>query len=170
MESKSKGIANFFYTWVLVFIIWYAFTTSFSPAELITGGIVSFVIAYLNYKSFTCCGAAILSPKRLFYVFKYLIVFLIALLKANLQVATIVLSPSLPVKPGIVCFKTKLNNDFAKLVLANSITLTPGTLTVDLIDDKFYIHWLKVETTDPDGIYNEIAGKFESILLKIFNK
>jgi multicomponent Na+:H+ antiporter subunit E len=54
------------------------------------------------------------------------------------------------------------------MVLANSITLTPGTLSIDIIDDTFYIHWIDVKTTDPEKAYTEIAETFEKILLKIF--
>jgi multicomponent Na+:H+ antiporter subunit E len=66
-------------------------------------------------------------------------------------------------------FHTKLKSDFAKMVLANSITLTPGTLTIDVIDDKFYVHWIDVTTENHEKIYEEIAAPFEEILLKIYN-
>ena len=82
--------------------------------------------------------------------------------------ARIVLSPSLPINPGIVKFKSKLPTDYAKMVLANSITLTPGTLSIDIIDDTFYIHWINVKTTNPEEAFTEIAETFEKILLKIF--
>jgi multicomponent Na+:H+ antiporter subunit E len=99
---------------------------------------------------------------------KYLIVFLIALVQSNFDVARRVLTPSLPINPGIVKFKTKLKTNYSKMVLANSITLTPGTLSVDVKDDTFYIHWIDVKTTDPEQAYTDIAGQFEKILLKIF--
>jgi len=98
----------------------------------------------------------------------YLFIFIVALIKSNLDVARRVLTPSLPINPGIVKFKTKLTTDYSKMVLANSITLTPGTLTVDVIDDTFYIHWIDVKTTDPEKAFTEIAEQFEKILLKIF--
>ncbi len=98
----------------------------------------------------------------------YLIVFIIALINSNLDVARRVLTPSLPINPGIVKFKTKLTTNYSKMVLANSITLTPGTLTIDIVDDTFYIHWIDVKTTDPEKAFTEIAEQFEKILLKIF--
>ena len=67
-----------------------------------------------------------------------------------------------------VKFKTKLTSDFAKMVLANSITLTPGTLSVDIIDDTYYIHWIDVKSLDPEEVHKDIAEQFEKILLKIF--
>ncbi len=54
------------------------------------------------------------------------------------------------------------------MVLANSITLTPGTLSVDVVGDTFYIHWIDVETTDPEEAFKIIAEPFEKVLLKIF--
>ncbi|RLD53127.1 MAG: Na+/H+ antiporter subunit E, partial [Bacteroidetes bacterium] len=77
--------------------------------------------------------------------------------------------PKLPINPGIVEFESKLSSPFAKMLLANSITLTPGTLTVDIIDNKFFIHWLYVTGTDEETAYREIAKQFEDILIKIYN-
>jgi multicomponent Na+:H+ antiporter subunit E len=99
---------------------------------------------------------------------QYLIVFLIALVQSNLDVAKRVLTPSLPINPGIVKFKTKLKTNYSKMILANSITLTPGTLSIDIVDDTFYIHWIDVKSTDPEKAFTEIAENFEKILLKIF--
>ncbi|NOX87372.1 MAG: Na+/H+ antiporter subunit E [Chlorobi bacterium] len=149
-------------------IVWVAFTTSFAVAELVTGAIVSMIISLLSIRMFTCCKLSILAPKRIFYMIVYFFVFIIALIKANFDVARRVLTPSLPINPGIVKFKTKLKTDYSKMVLANSITLTPGTLSVDIIDDTFYIHWIDVKTTDPEKAYKDIAWQFEKILLKIF--
>ena len=101
-------------------------------------------------------------------MFVFLFTFLVALVKSNMDVARRVLSPSLPINPGIVKFKTSLKTNFSKMVLANAITLTPGTLSIDIIDDTYYIHWIDVKTTDPEKAKAEIAGKFEEILLKIF--
>jgi multicomponent Na+:H+ antiporter subunit E len=144
------------------------FTTSFDPQELITGAVLSLIITLFSYKSFTDLGLSFLSPKRLFNIVKYMFIFLIALLKANLDVAKRVINPKLPINPGIVAYKTKLKNDTAKVFLANSITLTPGTLTVDVIDDTLYIHWIDVVSKDPQKIYSEIGEQFEVILKEIF--
>jgi multicomponent Na+:H+ antiporter subunit E len=93
---------------------------------------------------------------------------MIALIKSNFDIARRVISPKLPINPGIVKFETKLTNGFARLVLANSITLTPGTLTMDVINNKFYVHWIDVKSDDPEVVYREIAEPFEKILIKIY--
>jgi len=167
MQSISLT-SRFIYTWIILFLIWYAFTTSLAPAELITGGVVSFILSIFTFKIFSCCGLKIFMPHKFIYVIQYIFVFIIALIKSNLDVARRVISPSLPINPGIVEFETKLTNDFAKMVLANSITLTPGTLTVDVIDNKYYIHWIDVVSDKQEIAFKEIAEDFEKVLLKIF--
>jgi len=168
MEKKSSGFNKFFYTWLLLFVIWMAFTTSIDIAEIIVGVFISFVISIFTYKIFTNIGFKVFSPLRLFYIFKYLFVFIIELIKSNIDVARIVISPKLPINPGIVELESKLSSNFAKMVLANSITLTPGTLTVDIIENKIFVHWLYVKGTDSETTYNAIAKRFEDILIKIY--
>lgn len=169
MVTREFSLSKFLYTFLITLLIWFGFTTSLQPAELITGAIVSLLIAGISIVSFDCCAPVLVTPAHIGYFIKYFFVFIIALVKANFDVARRVLSPKLDINPGIVMFHTKLKNDFAKMVLANSITLTPGTLTVDVIDDKFYIHWIDVTTEDHEKIYEEIAAPFEEILLKIYN-
>jgi multicomponent Na+:H+ antiporter subunit E len=168
METANK-LSKFLFAWVMIFLIWLAFTSTFAAAEVITGLVISFVLAIYNYDMFTKIGLKSFSPRRLMYLGWYILVFLWALLKANFNVARIVLTPSLPISPAIVEFESKLQSDFAKLVLANSITLTPGTFTIDFVENRFFIHWLDATTTDPEEAYKEIAYPFERILLKIFN-
>ena len=80
-----------------------------------------------------------------------------------------VLHPSLPIEPGIVKVKTRLKNPMARLFLANSITLTPGTLVVDMEDDgTIYVHWIKVVSQDPEIAAKYIVKPFEDILAKVF--
>ena len=124
METASK-LSKFLFTWIMVFLIWLAFTSTFAAAEVITGIILSFIIAIYNYKYFTQIGLKSFGPRKLVLLAWYILVFIWALIKSNFNVARIVLTPSLPITPGIVEFESKLKSDFAKLVLANSITLTP---------------------------------------------
>ncbi len=166
--TLNEKLERFILNWLLLMIVWIAFTTTFATEEVVIGLIVTLIISLLSVRMFTCCKISILAPKRIYYMIVYLFVFIIALIKANFDVARRVLTPSLPINPGIVKFKTRLKTDYSKMVLANSITLTPGTLSVDIIDDTFYIHWIEVKTTDPEKAYKDIAWQFEKILLKIF--
>jgi multicomponent Na+:H+ antiporter subunit E len=98
----------------------------------------------------------------------YIFVFLKELIKSNLDVALRVINPSLPINPGIVEVKTKLKSPLGRLVLANSITLTPGTLTVEIKEDSLFIHWIDVSSPDIDAATQAIVQTFEQYLKVIY--
>ncbi|HRZ88080.1 MAG TPA: Na+/H+ antiporter subunit E, partial [Spirochaetia bacterium] len=94
----------------------------------------------------------------------YFFVFAKALVLSNLDVAFRVLHPRLPIAPGIVKVKTRLKTPLGRLLLANSITLTPGTITVEMRGEDIYVHWIKVADSDPEGATAAIVGGFEKYL------
>jgi len=109
-----------------------------------------------------------LSPARLHYFILYTVVFLVELVRANINMMRYVYAPRIKINPGIVRIRTKLKTPVGRLALANSIALTPGSLVVDIDDDSLFIHWLDVKTTDPDEATRAIAGAFEEHLEKTF--
>ncbi len=78
-----------------------------------------------------------------------------------MNVAKIVLSPRINVNSAIVSCRTQLKSELAKSILANSITLTPGTLSVDIDGDRLFIHCIDVKSTDEDDVYKNIVKPFE---------
>ena len=149
MEEASRA-SKFAYTFIVLFIIWLVVTASLDSQELITGAVISLIVAALTHDVFTRAGLRNLEPKRVAYAIAYIPYFLWAMIMANLDVAYRVLHPSRPIRPGIVKCKTVLNSDTGKLSLANSITLTPGTITLDVDGDEYFIHWIWV----PDEVLN----------------
>jgi len=143
---------------IFLFLIWMGLTMSLSTQELTTGFIVSFIIALLYVKNYKTSDKFSFNP--IAYII-YLIVFLKNLVLSNWDVARRGIDPKLPINPGIVAIKTNLKKDYKKLMLANSITLTPGTITLDVKDDTLYIHWIDVLTEDVEKASKEIAGDFE---------
>ena len=131
-----------------------------SKEEIIAGIIVSVVVGIIG-KNILCStnNYRMLNPKRWVLLFIFLIgPFFFAMLKANLDVAYRVITGK--IKPGIVKISPKLKTDFAITFLACSITLTPGTLSVDIDETKneLYIHWINVEDETPK--IEQICGKF----------
>ena len=96
-------------------------------------------------------------------------VFVWECLKANFDVAYRVLHPRMPIKPGIVRVELGLKSEIAKTILANSITMTPGTISVDLVDNVLYVHWIYVRSFDPVVYQHEVAGRFEKYIARIFD-
>ena len=111
------------------------------------------------------------NPMRYLWFIYYAVVFLWECVKANIDVAYRVLHPDLPIRPGTVKIKTGLTSDIALTFLATSVTLTPGTTTVDIDKDRgyIYVHWLYVkEGYDRSSMKLAVVGKFENILKRIF--
>ncbi len=80
--------------------------------------------------------------KNIFFILFYIVVLAVEIVKSSLQVMGFVFSKKIEIQPQIVFFKVPLKNDFLKTILANSITLTPGTITVSVDEDTFCIHAL----------------------------
>jgi len=163
----KKGISNYIQESVILFLLWFALTSSLDKQELTVGLAVSVIIPFLTPYPLSKMGLKWLSPKRLIGILIYMLVFLKELLIANLDVAKRVLSPGLNINPGIVKIKTDLKTDVGKMLLANSITLTPGTLTVDIKDDYLYIHWIDVGSKDIEKATNDIAPSFEKLIKSV---
>ena len=154
---------------VLGFIIWMLLTWSVDVQVVVAGLIASAAVAVLFHEILPKEHLVFISPIRLFWVLVYLPVFFYYVMKANLDVVYRALHPKMPIKPGIVKIKTNLKTESGITALANSITLTPGTLTVDLTDDGFlYIHWINVKSDDIEQATKLIAQRFEWFLQKIF--
>ncbi len=139
--------------------------------HLLVGVFVAAFVAFVTGDLFIRRPHVLQHPLRYWYFFAYYLpVFLWECIKANIDVAYRVLHPKLPINPGIVKVKTHLKTDTALTFLANSITLTPGTMTVDIDRDNgiLYIHWINVRAKDIEGATADIVRRFESILEKIF--
>jgi len=141
-------------TAILCFITYLLFTTGsgtevlglWSWIEVVFGSLLSIVIGFTARKIFVKKSFRMLNPVRWFIFLAYLIgPFFIALTKANLDVAYRVISGK--IKPGIVRIAPGLKTDLGITMLANSITLTPGTLSVDIDENTndLFIHWINVD-------------------------
>lgn len=154
---------------VLSFVIWLLLTWTLDISVVIVGIIVSAGVAILFHEILPREHHAFTSPVRLFWLLAYLPVFFYYVMKANLDVVYRVIHPDMPINPGIVKIKTDLKTPSGITALANSITLTPGTMTVDLTDDGIlYIHWINVKSTETEEATKFIAQRFEWFLKRIF--
>ncbi|HUU16366.1 MAG TPA: Na+/H+ antiporter subunit E [Sedimentisphaerales bacterium] len=159
---------------VLAFIIWILLTWPFVDGKIdgqvvVAGLIASVIVAVMFHEILPKEHHVFISPMRIFWFLVYVPVFFYYVFKANLDVVYRALHPKMPIKPGIVKIKTTLKTESGITALANSITLTPGTLTVDLTDDGFlYVHWINVKTDDIEQATKHIAERFEWFLKKIF--
>ena len=95
----------------------------------------------------------------------YLIVLLVEIVKANIAITRLVLAPTITVEPCLVKFRTSLKTNAARVALANSITLTPGTITVSLEGNEFLVHALNREIAGglEGSIFERLLARMERI-------
>jgi len=168
MPASSNIPLQFLNLWLTLLLIWLIANGNLATDTIIAGVVISAVIA-LAFSTFARVYSVIRwSPKVIYYYLMYLGVFSIELFKANINVMRLVFSPRIDIKPGIVEIKTGLKSPIGRLALANSITLTPGTLVVDIKDDSLFIHWINIGTTDPVAASEAISGRFEKYLKVIY--
>ena len=163
---KSKIIL-----FLVAFVVWCLLSWMPDTQHLIVGVFVSLLVTMMTGDLFIQRPHVLKHPLRYYYfLVHYLPTFIWECMKANIDVAYRVIHPDLPINPGIVKVKTSLQSDTALTFLANSITLTPGTLSVDINKDKgvLYIHWIDVKAKDAETATKIIVERFEKTLKKIF--
>lgn len=160
-----RFLSAFFATLLLwVLLTWSEIQEQGYP-PLVIGVLAASVVAALSRNLFP---AVSLHPRRVFYFIVYIPALLWEIIKSNLDVAYRVLHPEMPINPGIVKVPVSLQSDYGKTLLANSITLTPGTLTLDVLGSNFYVHWLNIRTHNPQEAAEIITGRFMKFLSKVF--
>jgi multicomponent Na+:H+ antiporter subunit E len=154
---------------VIGFAIWLLLTWSLDVQVVIAGVIAAAIAAMLFHEILPKEHHVFVSPKRIFWFLVYVPVFFYYVMAANLDVVYRALHPKMPINPGIVKVRTKLKSESGITALANSITLTPGTLTVDVSDDgHLYVHWINVKQKGVEEATEAVARRFEWFLEKIF--
>lgn len=151
---------------ILSMIFWLLITFRFTVPNIAAGAVASAITAVIFGRYYFHNVYKFLQPRRWYWFTVYLATFIWACVKANFDVAYRVLHPAMPIRPGIVKIRTTLRSEFARTLLANSITMTPGTITVDIIGDEIYIHWICVRSDDPALYTRMVTGRFEEYIKK----
>lgn len=154
---------NRFLTNLLLTFIWLALTGNFTYTNFLFGFLLSYFILSVITRGNRKASYFRMLPKVIAFIFY----FLWELLKANLQVAYEVMTPGYHMTPAIIKYPLKVQSDLQITFLANLITLTPGTLSLDVSDDKkvMYIHTMYLK--DRESFINGIKNGFEKRILEI---
>jgi multicomponent Na+:H+ antiporter subunit E len=165
----SLAIKSRIVVFILALLVWLALA-GIQIQQLVVGAVVALVVSLVAGQFLITTEKQKHVLHRAMYAAFYLFKFIWEMIKANVHVAYLVIHPNVPIKPGIVKIKTKLTKDAAITALTNSITLTPGTLTVDINEDtkEIYVHWIDVKETSVEACTKEIGSRFESILAEVF--
>ncbi len=155
-------------TTTVLFLIWIFLTLSFHPHELVLGFAVSLIIAIATRGVFTGNLFRLLKPSRLVAEVDYVFYFLAKMFMANIDVLFRVLRPVVPINPGIIRAKLPLSSERARNIVANSITLTPGTLTIEMTEDFIFVHWISLPEGDIHEETQKMVDGFANRLERIF--
>ncbi len=153
-------------TFVVCFLFWMLLDFSFKPEELIAGAIVSLAVALFSARFFIHEKAGwFFNPLRLVKLLGFwCVTFPVELWKANVDMARRCFTGCTNINPGIVKVPVDLKSDYGRAALANAITLTPGTMTLDIAEQEgqtyYYIHWINVTATGEEA-GEAIKGRLE---------
>ncbi|WP_041396141.1 Na+/H+ antiporter subunit E [Gracilinema caldarium] len=169
MKARNVwSIIRYGFTVLFLFICWILFSATFDIPYLFIGLIGSMVIALMVYPVFIEeheAGRHSVIP-RFLPLLGYLPLLLWALYSSSFNMLKAIVTGK--IAPGIVHFKSTLRSDLARVLLAHAITFSPGTITMDLNEDHFIVHWMFVSTRHSRQAGNEIKGSLEGQLRKIW--
>jgi len=165
---KTNSIIQF----VLLMAVWLMMSGHYDLTHISMGIISSVIVLLLHiplrkfYAEEEATALKGVKPYRLriMRMFFYVPWLIWQIVIASLQVAVLVLKPKMPVDPSLIRFKTNLPNTSAKVILANSITLTPGTITLRVSGDEFLVHAVMDESSSgilDDSLPGEVAKLYE---------
>ena len=165
--DRSQGPSNNLRrlaVFVTLFAFWLLLSGHYDLFHLSLGLICSLLVAFVSHDLLI---ENISAPKRLRKArrfISYLPWLICQIVLANLHVAYLILNPK-AIDPRIVRFKTRLKSEFSMVTLGNSITLTPGTITMDIIDGEFFVHALSKKVAD-DLLSGEMERRVAHVYLE----
>jgi multicomponent Na+:H+ antiporter subunit E len=151
---------------VLVFVLswaaWLLLAGTLSVDEILVGAVAALMVTLISGAHLAVFNGVRFTPMAFAHLAGFLAVFLRSLLYANIDMARRVLSPSLPIRPAMVQVETQLESALGKLLLTNAITLTPGTLSVEVHNQRLTVHWVDCPPgLDMEGKTRVIVSGFE---------
>lgn len=150
---------------VLLALAWAGVSGSFGLANLLFGFVLGALALSLIREQVGSVGYF----SRLRRVASLAVLFVYELVLSASRVAWLVINPApMNLKPGIIAYPLKVDRDFEITLLANLITLTPGTLSVDVSNDRTQLFIHALDCSDPESIKEDIANGFERKILEAF--
>ena len=148
---------------IFIAVIWQFLQNSFTISSFITGFVFGMIIliilrGVLKFDLYLI---------KVWSVLKLILLFVLELLKANIDVIKVVLNPKQDHTPGIVAVETKLETDIEVTLLASLISLTPGTISMDFSDDGRTIYIHSIDVPDKEEMIKEIQDSFERAILEV---
>lgn len=170
-KTTFAGVVS---TFVVCYVFWILLTWSLDKQELLAGGIVSLAVALFSSRFFIHEKSAwFFNPVKLINgIVFWLFIFPVELIKANVDVAKRCFTGCKNVNPGIVKIPVDLKSLYGQAALANAITLTPGTITMEITEEEgqtyYYVHWIDAKLPGGKEAGEAIKGRLERGLRRVW--
>ena len=154
---------------LVYFLLWIIFNGRITLEIVIAGALISFMLDFFIRKVLRLSltfNTLIMAARILPDILLYIVVLLVEIVRANIAITRLVLAPEISVEPCLVKFRTPLRTEAARVALANSITLTPGTITVSLDGNTLLVHALNRDIADglEGSTFEKLLARMERIL------
>ncbi len=151
-------------TFIILFLNWIIWSGLFDAFHLSLGVISCLIVTFMSHdllfkrKEFRAGDIT-----EIFRFIMYIPWLIYQIVLSNIHVTKIVLKPDMPINPEVVSYKLKLKKDISIATFANSITLTPGTITAEIVDGEFLVHCIDKKVAD--DLY---TGEMENRIAHVF--
>ena len=149
---------------MILALVWCAVTGSFTALNFLFGFVLGIFALMLIRREMKTVGYISRSSR----IASLILLFIKELALSAWKVAVLVASPKMEIKPGVFAFPLTVDRDFEITLLANLITLTPGTLSVDVSEDRRFLYVHALDCSDPAGTKRDIANGFEKKIMEAF--
>lgn len=170
MRSRTKwALVRISITAVYLLAGWVLFTGSVEAHALILGGVFSLLVAILTYDSFIVETEAAWRSHlpRPHWAIVYVFVLLWEIYRSSFTLSWMLITGRY--KPRVVHFRTRLRTDIARAAVATAITVTPGTVTLEMDEDHLIVHWIHATTSHSRRAGELVKGRLESFLRRVWS-
>ena len=153
-------------TFLILYVNWVIWSGKFDAFHLSLGVISCLIVTYTTHDLlFKRTRFSFRDVTEVIRLFTYIPWLIYQIVLANIHVASLVLNPKMPIDPRMIKYKTKLKKDISLTTFANSITLTPGTITADIVEGEYYVHALNKKVAD-----DLLSGEMENKVAHVFSE
>ena len=162
---RRRYIVLFF----LALLFWTLLTWSLNIASIVAGVVIALLTSIIFGKYFYTSTYKLLQIKRFAMVIPFLAFFTWQCIKANIDVAWRVVQRKIPIKPAIIKTPLLVQTELARAILSCALSMTPGTIVMDIKEDFIYVHWIYVDEQNPEPYAMIRIRQFEKYIATIFD-
>lgn len=149
---------------LILFIVWLLLNNTIAPGHLVLAALLAIIIPWLT------SGMQDPQPKirKPLIGIRYLLMVVGDIIKANFEVAVLVIGPSKKLDPAFIPVPLNIRHEFPITILASTVSLTPGTVSAEISEDKRWLYVHVLHLTDKDALITLIKQRYEQPLMEIF--